>query len=180
MAYLSRLSQIFHSMEAIQFSTQIHRLKRLNNMTYLEISREVVEQIGSMNIRLLCTVNGAITYQCGLMALGEGRAYIGINAQRMKKLGLQYGDSVSVRLEKDSSPYGMPVPEELAELLRQDGEGNRRFHLLPPGKQRYIIQHAGSVKSSQLRIDRSITMIENLKALPEGKEEFRDILGVKK
>ena len=149
-------------------------------MTYLEIPREVVAQLGGLNNRVLCTVNATLTYQSGLMALGEGRAYIGINAACMKKLGLSSGDEVTVSLEKDNSQYGVAMPEELAELLRQDEEGNRRFHLLTPGKQRYIIQHAGGAKSSQLRIDRSITMIENLKGLPEGKEEFRDILGVKK
>lgn len=168
------------SMPVIEFRTSIYRLKRLNNMTYLEIPREVVEALGSMSMRLLCTVNGTITYQCGLMALGQGRAYIGINAQRMKKLGLQFGDEVAVKLEKDSSKYGVEVPEEFTELLRQDEEGSRRFHLLTPGMQRYIINHAASAKSSQLRIDRSITMIENLKRQPQGKEEFRDILGVKK
>ncbi|AHM60829.1 hypothetical protein D770_12875 [Flammeovirgaceae bacterium 311] len=164
----------------IQFQTCIHRLERLNNMTYLEIPKAVVDQLGSLNMRLRCTVNGALTFQCGLMALGEGRAYISINAARMKKLGLQNGDSVTVLLQKDRSKYGVEVCEEFAELLRQDDEGNRRFHLLSPGMQRYIINHAGSVKSSQLRIDRSITMLENLKRLPQGKEEFRDILGIKK
>lgn len=164
----------------LEFRTRIYRLERLNNMTYLEISREVVEALGGLNNRLLCTVNGAITFQCGLMALGEGKAYIGLNAARMKKLGLQFGDEVVVGLQKDESKYGVELPEELAELLRQDEEGNRRFHLLTPGKQRYIIQHAAAVKSSQLRIDRAIAMIENLKSLPLGKEQFRDILGVKK
>ncbi|WP_224995553.1 YdeI/OmpD-associated family protein [Cesiribacter sp. SM1] len=166
--------------DGIQFRTHIHRLERLNNMTYLEIPKEVVEQLGSLKMRLLCTVNGSLTFQCGLMALGEGRAYISINAARLKKLGLKFGDEAAVMLQKDRSKYGVEVCEEFAELLRQDDEGNRRFHLLSPGMQRYIINHAGSVKSSQLRIDRSISMLENLKRLPEGKEEFRDILGVKK
>ena len=164
----------------MQFRTHIYRLKRLNNMTYLEIPREVVDELGGLKNRLICTVNNKLSYQCGLMALGEGRAYIGINATRMKKLGVSFGDEVAVKLEKDSSKYGVAVPEELEELLRQDEEGNRRFQLLSPGMQRYIINHAGSAKSSQLRIDRSITMLENLKRLQQGKEEFRDILGVKK
>jgi hypothetical protein len=43
--------------------------------------------------------------------------------------------------------------------------------------QRYIIHHADGVKSPQLRIERALMMIENLKKLPVGKEEFRRILG---
>jgi uncharacterized protein YdeI (YjbR/CyaY-like superfamily) len=94
----------------------------------------------------------------------------------MKELGVKNKDIVEVELKKDSSKYGMEVPEELKELLLQDSEGNRRFNLLPPGKQRYIIYYVAGVKSTQLRINRAIRLIENLKKTKEGKESFREIL----
>jgi uncharacterized protein YdeI (YjbR/CyaY-like superfamily) len=98
----------------------------------------------------------------------------------MKQLGLRMGEEATVALEPDHSTYGAEVPEELTELLRQDEEGHERFHVLSPGKQRYIIHYVGAVKSSQLRIDRAIRLIENLKRLPRGKEDFREILGLEK
>lgn len=162
---------------SLSFATYIRRLDKLK-LNYLEIPGEQVKQLGgTFNIRLLCRVNGAAPFQCGLVALGQGRGYITLSSKRMKALGLQLGDSVQVQLEEDKSEYGMEVPEELAELLRQDEEGARRFKLLPPGKQRYIIYYVAGVKSSQLRIDRAILLIENLKRLPEGKENFRALLG---
>lgn len=164
----------------LSFSTHIDRLDKLK-LNYLEVPAEVVQRLGGQaKIRMLCTVNGSLTFPCGLVALGQGRAYITLNTQRMKQLGLRMGLEATVTLEQDPSPYGAEVPEEFAELLRQDEEGNERFHLLPPGKQRYIIHYVGSVKSSQLRIDRAIRLIENLKRLPRGKEEFREILGLEK
>lgn len=160
----------------IKFETTIGQLDYLN-MKYLEVPKEVVDELGTMKIRLLCTVNGTLTFQCGLMALGEGRAYISINAKRMKQLGVTLGSRVSVALEKDNSKYGMPVPEELEELLKQDTEGKRRFDKLTPAMQRYIIFYVAGVKSKQLRLDRAILLIENLKRAVEGKETFRFLLG---
>lgn len=147
-------------------------------MHYLEVPQDVVQALGTLNIRLLCTVNSQLKFQCGLMALGEGRAYISISKKRMQQLGLKLHDEVRVTLEKDDSTYGTEVPAEMEELLQQDEEGNRRFLLLKPGMQRYMLNHVSAVKSPQLRVDRAITLIENLKKLPEGKENFRAMLGL--
>ncbi|GEO02843.1 hypothetical protein AAE02nite_05070 [Adhaeribacter aerolatus] len=166
-------------MALIRYSTQINRLEHLVGMHYLEVPRQVVQQLGGkFNLRLLCTVNDKLTFQGGLVALGQGDAYISISNKRLKQLGLKYGDWVSVSLEEDKSQYGMAVPEELAELLRQDEAGRQRFERLTPGRQRYIIHYVSSVKNTQLRVDRAITLIENLKRLPVGKESFREMLGM--
>lgn len=147
-------------------------------MHYLEVPQDVVQTLGTLNIRLFCTVNAHLKFQCGLMALGEGRAYISISKKRMQQLGVKLHDEVTVTLEKDDSTYGTEVPAEMEELLQQDKEGNRRFLLLKPGMQRYMLNHVSAVKSPQLRVDRAITLIENLKKLPEGKENFRAMLGL--
>ncbi len=165
----------------IQFQTYISRLAHLVGMHYLEIPATIVKKLAAnFNIRLLCTVNDSITFQCGLVALGNGSAYISINAKRMKTLGVKNGDEVTVILKEDKSKYGMEVPKELSELFKQDLEGKKRFDLLPPGKQRYIIYYVSQVKSTQLRIDRAILLITNLKRLPLGKEAFREMLGLEK
>lgn len=168
-------------MTTLTFTTTINTLSYLQGMHYLEVPEEIIQQLGGkINIRLLCTVNQAVTFHCGLMPLGGGAAYIYMNNKRMKELGLSLGDEVAVSLQPDHSPYGMEMPEELSELLAQDELGNQRFHLLTPGKQRNIIHYISQVKNPQLRIDRAIRLIENLKRLPKGKESFRDILGIER
>ncbi|WP_235337262.1 DUF1905 domain-containing protein [Pontibacter korlensis] len=147
-------------------------------MHYLEVPQEVVQALGTLNIRLICTVNCKLSFQCGLMALGEGKAYVSISKKRMQQLGVRLGDEIAVTLEKDDSQYGTEVPAEMEELLLQDEEGSRRFLLLKPGMQRYMLNHVSAVKNPQLRVDRAITLIENLKKLPEGKENFRAMLGL--
>ena len=160
----------------LEFNSYIDQLEYLLNVHYLTVPAEVVEKIG-MKTRLICTINDTLSFQCGLVALGEGRAYITVNNARMKKLKIRLGDEIAVKLEKDDSKYGMEVPQELEELLRQDYEGRRRFEGLPKGMQRYIIFYVSGVKSCQLRIDRAIFLIENLKKTTEGNETFRQILG---
>jgi hypothetical protein len=172
-----RIIVILIIMKPISFKTHIDKLSYLKTF-YLEVSAEVVKKIGGIGkIRLLCEVNKQISFQCGLMSLPEGKAYISINSKRMKELGVEQGDFVNVILTEDTSEYGVDVPEELSELFNQDPEGKRRFDLLKPGMQRYILNYVNTVKSPQLRVDRAFTLISNLKNLTPGKETFKEILG---
>jgi hypothetical protein len=162
----------------VKFDTTIGQLSHLNT-SYLHIPAEVVDGMGGFNkTRLICTVNGKVSFQCGFMSLGKGEAYISINKKRMQEAGVEPGAVVNVELVPDKSQYGMDVPEELAEVFRQDPEGEARFKMLTPGKRRYIIFYVSSVKSSQLSIDRALLLIGNLKTLPKGKESFRGMLGI--
>ena len=162
----------------VTFTTQIYKLEYLLNVRYLEVPAEVISQLGgSMKMRLLCTVNDSVKFQCGMVALGEGKAYITLNKKILKKLGVNLGDEVHIKLEKDKSKYGMEIPEELSEWLDQDIEAKIIFDALSPGKQRYIIYYVSGVKSPLKRMERTSLMMENLKRMPEGKFSFRFLLG---
>ena len=164
-------------MKSISFKTHIDKLSYLKTF-YLEIPAPIVKKIGDIGkVRLLCEVNKQITFQCGLMSLPESKAYISINSKRMKELGVGNGDTVAVILTEDESEFGVDVPEELTELFKQDPEGKRRFDLLKPGMQRYILNFVNTVKSPQLRVDKAFMLITNLKNLTPGKETFKEILG---
>lgn len=163
-----------------EFKTSIEELQHLSGH-YFELSPSIIKKLGGkMSVRLIATVNKKISWQCGPMALGKGSAYITISAKRMKELGVKPGDTIHISLVKDESKYGVDVPEELAELLKQDPEGEERFNFLTPGMQRYIINYVGTVKSSRLRVEKAVMLITNLKRLKKGKESFREILGLPK
>lgn len=169
----------FRGMESpINFTTHIHRLEYLLNVRYLEIPPEIVDQLGGISKqRLLCTVNDTLTFQCGMVALGEGKGYITLNKKQLKSLGVDLGDEVRVSLKPDNSKYGMDVPAELEEWLSQDTAARERFDGLSPGKQRYIIYYVSGVKSPQKRMERTALLMENLKRMPEGMFSFRFLLG---
>jgi hypothetical protein len=87
-----------------------------------------------------------------------------VNKARRDRLGIAGGDKVSVVLEADDSKYGMPMPAELREVLKQDRQGSRLFHSLTPGKQRSMLYYIGKQKDVDRRIRFSLVIIEHLKA----------------
>jgi hypothetical protein len=164
----------------LSFKTKVQSFADFPGMHYLEVSKANVKKLGGkFFIRLVCTVNKKVKFQCGLMGLGGGAGYVGFTKARMKELDVKAGSSVNVELSPDKSKYGLPMPAELEELLRQDDEGKHRFEQLSPGKQRNILHYVGNLKNSDKRLDRAILVIENLKLLPQGKETVRAIFGVK-
>jgi len=124
--------------------------------------------------RVVCTLNGSLEIQCALMPKGDGHFFININKKIREKLKLQEGSPVEVSLRKDESEFGLPVPEEFAELLSQDAEGNRYFQALTPGKQRNLLYIAGQPKTSDVRLKRALVLLEHLKT-NKGKIIFKQL-----
>ena len=124
--------------------------------------------------RVICTLNEKIEYQCALIPRGDGSFLIMVNKKTRDKLDLKPGSQVSVSLRKDESEYGLPMPEELAELLKQDEEGNRLFHALTPGKLRTLLYIVGQPKSSDARLRRALVIVEHLKK-NGGKINYRQL-----
>jgi hypothetical protein len=159
----------------IKFKSKIKKLEHLSGH-YLDVPAAVVKKIGGISkARWICTV-GSLSWQCGLVAHKAGAGYILLNQKLMKKGGLEEGATADVELRKDQSKFGMTVPKELTELFAQDKEGKSRFEALVPGKRRYVIYYVNQVKSAQLRVERAVRCIDNLKKLPKGKESFKGIL----
>lgn len=162
-------------MEPITFTSYLDYLPKLK-LTHITVPADIVERVGGIGTRLLVSINGNEPFHGGMVAKGAGRAYITVNKARQKKWGLDESQALSVSIELDPSKYGVPVPEEFDALLEQDLKGAELFELLAPSEQRYIINYVNGIKSSQLKIDRAIMMIENLKTMP-GKFDFRYLLG---
>lgn len=130
--------------------------------------------IESNNRRVVATLNDAIEFQCALMPKGDGSFFININKKIRDTLKLKIGATVAINLRKDDSKYGLPMPEELDELLQLDEEGNRLFHALTPGKQRNLLYIVGAPRTSDTRIARAIVVVDHLKG-NHGKIDFKQL-----
>lgn len=152
-------------------------------MAYISVSDEILKQFMEpgdkllYNQRFVVTINDAIKWQGGTVSLGNNAAYITFSKARMKTIGVEIGDQVEVFLEKNHSEYGFEVPEEFEEVLRQDAVANERFLALTKGVRRAIIYLIVQIKSSDKRIEKSISMLENLKRAPKDKVTMRHLLG---
>jgi hypothetical protein len=122
--------------------------------------------------RVVCTLNDQITYQCAILSSGDGGFVITVNKKNQTQLGLKPGSRVQVSLHADHSEYGLPMPEEMAELLQQDEAGNRLFHALTPGKQRTLLYIIGQPKKSDTRLARALVIVEHLKE-SNGKVDYK-------
>jgi bifunctional DNA-binding transcriptional regulator/antitoxin component of YhaV-PrlF toxin-antitoxin module len=113
--------------------------------------------------RVVCKLNGSHTFQCALLPWTKSGFCIVVNKQIRTKLGIVEGSEVNVELTKDESKYGLPMPKELREVLKQDREGDRLFHSLTPGKQRTILYYLAKPKDVDRRIHMALIVIEHLK-----------------
>ncbi len=124
--------------------------------------------------RVVCTLNEKTPYQCAMLPRGDGTFLVTVNKKIQKDLGLKIGSRVQVSLHPDESEYGLPMPEEMAEVLAQDEVGNRLFHALTPGKLRTLLYIVGKPKNPDVRVQTALTIVEHLKA-NAGKINYRQL-----
>jgi hypothetical protein len=113
--------------------------------------------------RVVCTINDSHTFQCALLPRTKGGFCIVVNKKIRDKLGISHGSKVRVELAKDESKYGLPMPKELKEVLKQDRQGDKLFHSLTAGKQRTILYYLAKPKDVDRRIHMALTVVEHLK-----------------
>lgn len=150
--------------KTVEFETTLTKSPLDSGWHYLVVSKEIEKKFAfeGKSKRVVCSINGGESFQCALMPWGEV-SYIIVNKQKREALGIVAGDTVSVELVKDESKYGLPMPEELREVLNQDSEGDSLFHQLTAGKQRSLLYAIGKPKDIDLRIHYSLIVIEHLK-----------------
>ncbi|MCW5517021.1 YdeI/OmpD-associated family protein [Muriicola sp. Z0-33] len=90
--------------------------------------------------------------------------YLMIFGKKLQKaLGVYPNDYFELQFFKDTSKYGVEMPEELAAVLMSDHEAAQIFESFTDGKKRGIIYMVLGYKNSQTRIDKSLRICENLK-----------------
>jgi hypothetical protein len=114
----------------------------------------------------------AATLSSAIMPGGNNTYFILISKQVLKQYKFQLNQDVEILMKPDESTYGMPLSEELAELLQLDEEFATHFDKLLPGKQRNLIYAIGKFKSSDLRIRTAVVVADHLKA-NNGKLDFK-------
>ncbi len=113
--------------------------------------------------RVVCSINGAPGFQCGILRGLKTKFVITVNATIRKKLKLEFGDTMQIVLREDDSEYGLPITEEMKAALELDEDGSEYFHKLTPGKQRTLLYIASNVKSPDARALRAVAILDHLR-----------------
>ncbi|GAB5530475.1 MAG: hypothetical protein Roseis3KO_22520 [Roseivirga sp.] len=143
--------------------------KRRGGYFYLEIFATIVDQFpNKRKTRFLCTLDGQLTYQCGLNHLGDGNFFIIVSGKNLKSIGKSLGDKVSFELREDPNPLGVEMPEVLEVLLYQDEQLNSKFEKLSMGNKRHVIHSIIKIKDIDLQIAKAAKTIE-LHSIPRSR-----------
>ncbi len=146
------------------FTSILEKYKNNLYNYHFKVPDKIVKQLSKAKIkRFICTINDGSAFHASLMPAGEGVYFIKINKELRQAHNIKIGDVASLKIDKDESKYGMPLPEELEELFLHDPEGNKYFHQLTPGKQRSLLFLIAKVKSKDKRYEKSFIILEHLK-----------------
>jgi translation initiation factor IF-1 len=150
--------------KTVKFKTKLAQSPAESGWHFLIVKKEIVAKFGFEGKfkRVVCSINGGESFQCALLPSGK-LFYIVVNKKKRDSIGIVAGDTVKVELVKDESKYGLPMPEEFAEVLNQDADGDRMFHALSAGKQRSLIYLVSNVSNTDKRIHVALLVVEHLK-----------------
>jgi hypothetical protein len=124
--------------------------------------------------RIIFGINGKGKIYRALMSDGNGDYFILINQEICKQHNLEPEEKVTLQILPDNSEYGVPLPEELAELWAVDEEAYTLFHKLTPGKQRGLIYLIRTPKGAETRIKKAVQISEYLKQV-NGKLDYKEM-----
>jgi len=112
--------------------------------------------------RIICTINGKWKLHAAFHKKEE-ETFVMLGKQMAKDFDLIPGDEIDVTFEADKTRYQMAVSEEFLEVLATDVDGEKLFHQLTPGKQRSLLHAINMVKSSNIRIEKALLLMQKLK-----------------
>lgn len=139
---------------------------------HVPVPEHIIEQFSKYDDqRVLYVLNKEIKRPGGFMKCAQYH-YLLLNKVTVKKLRLHPGSNVHVSVEKDTSEYGMPMPEEMQVVMDQDDTARGFFDQLTPGKQRNLIYVVSKIKNPDKRINKALAIMEHLNEV-EGKLDFK-------
>jgi hypothetical protein len=159
----------------VSFTGELNRFDSNLWHFHIKVDKKIADKVTSKESRrVVCTLQQTTSFQGALMPDGKGHFFINVNNQLRKKLKLNEYDSVHVSFVPDTSKYGLPLPVEFEELLKQDLAGSDLFEALTDGKKRTLLFIIGKPKSPDLRIRNGIVILEHLKKT-NGKIDYKQL-----
>ncbi|MGI2328545.1 YdeI/OmpD-associated family protein [Planococcus sp. YIM B11945] len=131
------------------------------NTTGILVPDEVVKSLGPSKKPAVQVKIGNYAYR-STVATREGQFMISLSAENRKGAGIKAGDEVEVKLELDTAPRELAMPEDFADALNQDIVAKAFFESLSySNKQRFVlpIESAKKAETRQNRINKTMSML---------------------
>jgi hypothetical protein len=124
------------------------------------VPRAVSEAFGERGcVAVVATFEGGVEAHLTLQPAGDGRHHILINARLRKRVGVEEGGRVTMSLVRDESPPVDPVPEDLADALRE-ADALAAFETLARGKRNAVLRWLEQAVAEATRAKRVARLVE--------------------
>lgn len=155
------------SVKSPQFTTYLTPPPQQGMFHYphMDIPEEIAAPLlGESNkVRVIMHFSNGVSIHRALKRNKNGETLITLGKSTLKQAKIDPQQAITLFLEIDNTEFGFEVPEEFAEVLRQDPEGEKAFLDLKPGMRRSFLHYIVSAKTVDTRIKRSLKLIDNLK-----------------
>ena len=158
-----------------EFSAVLQRISSKGGSHLVVVPEAVADDIrrGERRGRAVATLDG-VSWHCGLNPYGGGRFYVQVGRNYFEPLGYALGDTLSLKLTRDTSDFGMQPCEEFVAVAESDPEGLRRFREnLTGGTQRTLLHRIAGATTSDGRIERALKIFD---LLVQGETDRRALL----
>jgi hypothetical protein len=139
------------------FSTHI---ASLGNNTGIEVPAKNISELGSSKKPAVLVTVAGYTYQSTVAIMGN-KFMIALSKAHREAAKIQGGDLVEVRLELQTAPRVVDVPEELANALNTANLRNA-FDALAPSKRKEHVRQVLEAKSEDTKNKRLQKIISSL------------------
>jgi hypothetical protein len=134
--------------------------------TGIVVPPEIVASLGRGKRAPVVVTIGTHTYRSTIAVMGA-QFMIGVSADNRAKAGVAAGDEVDIRLELDTEPRKVAVPQDFAKALGGHPAAKRFFEGLSYSQQQWhvlSIEGAKTTETRHRRIDKSMALLRDGKA----------------
>jgi hypothetical protein len=128
----------------------------------VELPFDVKGAFGSARPKVKVTVNG-VALRTTVSVYG-GRSYVGFRKEIQDAARIRIGDRIHVRVEPDTEPRAVEIPEELATALGRDPAAKHAFDALSfTNRKEYAswVADAKRPETRRLRLAKTISMLRD-------------------
>jgi hypothetical protein len=130
------------------------------NNTGIEVPAANIAELGSSRKPAVLVTVAGYSYQ-STVAVMDGKYMIALSKAHREAAKIQGGDLVEVRLELETAPRVVDVPEELANALNK-ANLRQRFDALSPSKRKECVRQVLQAKSEETKTKRIEKIISSL------------------
>ncbi|WP_435353571.1 YdeI/OmpD-associated family protein [Emticicia sp. SJ17W-69] len=134
------------------------KILQFGNNTGIEVTEEILEQLGGGKKPLVKVTLNGYTYQSAVAKMGD-KFLISLSSENRKNANVKGGDELEITIELDTEPRTVALPEDFEKALDKNSSAKAAFEKLAPSKKKAMvisIQDAKTAETKQKRIEKAI------------------------